>query len=195
MTTDEAIQKQMGRRIQTDTLPFYTLNAMTRVELASLFAAVGFTSGVEVGTYRGSFANLLCRVNRKLHLTCVDPWMPYDGRTQEREEYYYDMAMRRLSKRNVTIVRKTSLEAVRDVADQSLDFVFIDGNHAFDYAMMDIILWTPKVREEGIVAVHDYDARNGVDVMSAVNAYVHAHKIYPWYITTELMPTAYWVQR
>jgi hypothetical protein len=51
------------------------------------------------------------------------------------------------------------------------------------------------VKPGGIVAVHDYDVWEGGDVTLAVNAYTHAHRIDPWYVTQELTPTAYWVQK
>jgi hypothetical protein len=85
------------------------------------------------------------------------------------------------------------MEGVLDLSDRSVDFVYIDGDHAFDHAMMDIIKWAPKVKQGGIVAVHDYDIAEGADVSSAVNAYTHAHHVDPWYVTRELTPTAYWV--
>jgi hypothetical protein len=33
-----------------------------------------------------------------------------------------------------------------------------------------------------------------VEVVDAVNAYIHAKHIDPWYVTKEVEPTAYWVK-
>jgi hypothetical protein len=58
--------------------------------------------------------------------------------------------------------------------------------------MLDIILWSKKVRKNGIIACHDcYGGETGVE--KAVEAYTHSHHIDPWYVTKELQPTAYWV--
>ena len=35
-------------------------------------------------------------------------------------------------------------------------FVYIDGNHKFDFICPDIIYWSKKVKHGGIVAVHDF---------------------------------------
>jgi predicted O-methyltransferase YrrM len=176
-------------------LPFFARENVTRKDLAALFAELGFTEGLEVGTYLAEFACQLLSLNPKLHLTCVDPWMAYDNITQEREEKFYALAMRRLRGQNVTVIRKTSMEAVRDIKDKSLDFLHIDGNHAFDYVMPDLICWVPKVKPGGIILAHDYDAYFGTDVQMAVHAYTQAHHIDPWYITREIPMTAYWVQK
>jgi len=49
----------------------------------------------------------------------------------------------------------TSLEAARMYLDNSLDFVFIDANHAYAEVRADIAAWYPKIKETGIIAGHD----------------------------------------
>jgi len=199
MTTDEAIQRKFNFRRGNRNLPWYPNRLCSRNDLVDLFGALGFTNGVEVGTYKGHFALEICLAIPTLHLTCIDPWIAYGTgimhRSQKWEDRYYKLAERRVRGKNVTIVRKTSMEGVLEFADRSVDFVWIDGNHDFDFAMLDLIHWTAKVKPGGIVAVHDYDVWEGSDVTRAVNAYTNAHRINPWYVTQELTPTAYWVQK
>jgi hypothetical protein len=73
-----------------------------------------------------------------------------------------------------------------------LDFVFIDGDHRFDPCVQDLIRWTPKVRQGGMVLMHDYCAFSRAGVMKAVDAYTHCHRIDPWYITRDYAPTVFW---
>jgi hypothetical protein len=94
---------------------------------------------------------------------------------------------------NATIIEKFSAEAVLDFPDNSLDFVYIDGNHELPFVLWDIINWTPKVRSGGIVAGHDYyetvtkDSR--CHVIPAIMAYTRAYKIVPWFVIgTKAMP-------
>ena len=61
--------------------------------------------------------------------------------------------------------------------DKTLDFVFIDGDHTFNNVMLDILLWTPKVRKGGIISGHDYYSHKAGGVIPAVNAYCEANKI------------------
>jgi hypothetical protein len=163
--------------------------------LGELFAKAGYVKGAEIGVRRGKFTKILCDANPSLHMICVDPWMAYGFRYDEaKQESIYQECLANLKDYNVTLIRKTSMDALADVVDESLDFVYIDGNHFFDYVMEDIIHWSRKVRSGGIIACHDFHYGSNVDVVAAVEAYVKAYHIDPWYVTKENQPTAYWVK-
>ena len=55
-----------------------------------------------------------------------------------------------------------SLEAVKYFADNSLDFVFIDGSHDYESVKKDIQAWLPKVKSGGVLAGDDYATWPGV---------------------------------
>jgi predicted O-methyltransferase YrrM len=59
------------------------------------------------------------------------------------------------------------------VADNSLDFVYIDANHMKSQVVRDIQCWYPKVRRGGLVSGHDYDVKRGKykGVITAVNGF------------------------
>lgn len=198
MSTDRVIQMTFRFSGRNGCLPWFP-KVGNRNHLAKLFCDLGFTKGVEIGTNHGKFASVLCSENPNLHLTCVDPWMEYsDGvnyTSGRRQDLIYEEAVQTLSKFNVQIIRKTSMEAVREFSDQSIDFVNIDGNHMFDFAMMDIINWSSKVKPEGVICVHDYHPYGGMGIVCAVNSYTHCHHIDPWYVTREELATAYWVKK
>jgi hypothetical protein len=194
MTVDQYIQIKFNFTNRRRNLPFYPRRG-TRDDLPHLFWELEYSNGVEVGTLFGDFAEALCTANPKLHLTCVDPYMAYMGRTQAIEDAIYEKTAARLAPFNVTMLRKPSLEATASFPNRSLDFVYIDANHSFDFIIQDMIHWAAKVKRQGILAMHDYDSTQGADVFSAINAYTHAHHIDPWYVTRELTPTAFWVCR
>jgi len=104
----------------------------------------------------------------------------------------YAQAQRALEPYNATIMRAASLDAVGEFADGSLDFVYIDGDHRFDACVQDLIRWAPKVRNGGLVMLHDYCAFERAGVMPAVDAYTHSHRIDPWYVTRDNLPTVFW---
>jgi len=56
---------------------------------------------------------------------------------------------------NVEVMETTSAEAVKSFDDESLDFVFIDGDHRYVGVKQDIDLWFPKVKVGGILSGHD----------------------------------------
>lgn len=171
-------------------------------ELVSLFREVGFKFGVEVGTEQGKFAEEICKANPEVKLFCVDPWQSYarykDIRSQGKLDAYYEEAKTRLAPYNCQLVRKTSMDAVKAFTDELIDFVYIDGNHDFEYVVNDVIYWTKIVRPGGIVAGHDYrkEERNGsipFHVIQAVNAYTSSYHINPWFILNGKDKCASWM--
>ena len=89
------------------------------------------------------------------------------------------------------------MDAVKDFEPNSLDFVYIDGNHYFDYVVEDIIHWSKIVRPGGIVSGHDYrkDKNEKVPfhIIQATHAYTDAHKISPWFVLAR-GATWFWVK-
>lgn len=157
-----------------------------REELPELFQQLGFTTGVEIGVFRGGFTERLCMAGLKMY--AIDPWLPFKGagRSQQvlaNQEAQYEDTVKRLKRYDCEIIRKTSMEAVVDFADQSIDFVYIDGNHQFRYIAEDIFEWTKKVRRGGIVSGHDYfnthaGASNLIcHVKAIVDAYVDIYNL------------------
>ena len=116
--------------------------------------------GVEIGTEYGHNAkNILDILNIK-KLYCIDPYVDETAflHGKDRANDAYLNAKKLLSKYdNVEIIRKTSNEAVKDIPN-SVDFVYIDGNHEYEFVHDDLMYYFPKVRKGGIIGGHDFDA-------------------------------------
>jgi len=158
----------------------------SRNDLPDLFKRLGFKAGVEIGVYLGEYTEVLARSG--LQIYGVDPWKLYrdygNPRGQKRLDDQYKMATERLAQYpNVKIIRKSSMEALEDFKDGSIDFVYIDGNHLFRYVAEDLYEWSMKVRNGGIVSGHDYayywprSACGGCHVHQVVDAFVKAYHI------------------
>jgi predicted O-methyltransferase YrrM len=152
-----------------------------RIVLAEYFKDKGFTVGAEIGVASGYYSAILCQKNPKLKLYCIDPWLHYrDYKDFANKKTFETMEMKAkelLSHYNTIIMKSFSVDAVKAFVDESLDFVFIDGNHTYDYVKEDIEVWTPKVRKGGIVSGHDYykTKAGNVGVIKAVDEYVKEH--------------------
>ncbi len=166
---------------------------MGRDNLAELFAELNFTKGVEIGVERGEYSEVLCKANPKLHLYSVDPWRVsayepgIDGIDPEQAKFdqRFAEAKKRLAPYNCTIVRKTSMEALKNFADNSLDFVYIDGNHDFVNFTNDLHFWLKKIRPGGIVSGHDYTYFTYAKfnhVRRVVEAYFRCYRMIPYFI-------------
>jgi len=178
-----------------------------RVTLAKLFSELGYRKGAEIGTARGSYAITLCVNNPNLKLYCVDAWATYDGlndyKDQNQLDEYLAHAMRRLEPyKGVEIVYSKSMDAVKQFADGSLDFVYIDANHEFPYVAEDLFYWSKKVKSGGIVSGHDYlkiPRKDGlIQVREVVKAYTEAFNIKPWFVvdkcTEKRAGSFFWVK-
>jgi hypothetical protein len=168
---------------------------LKRSGMARLFNEMGFKTGAEVGVAEGKYSEILCKTIDKLKLYCVDPYIPYDKYKQKWPMESYVVAEQRLKEFDVTFLKQKSLEAVVSVPEESLDFVYIDGDHRFDYVMEDIIAWARRVRTGGIISGHDYYRWKNGGVIAAVEAYTNAHFITEWFITDERKPSFFWVKK
>lgn len=158
----------------------------SRDDLPEFFKELGFKRGVEIGTYFGEYNEVIAKSG--LEIYGIDPWRIYkdysNPRGQKRLDFQYESTKEKLSKYpNAHLIRKTSMEALEDFEDESLDFVYIDGNHHFKYVAEDIVEWTRKLKKGGIMSGHDYiytksqSVCGGCDVHFVVDAYVKAAQI------------------
>ncbi len=179
-----------------ETLPFTGWLDSTREHLAELFCELGYKVGAEVGVQKGVNALMILQKNPGLKLFCIDPWEPYGRMGQFRQDRNFKHTKDRLRPYNAIYIRKKSMDALADIPDSSLDFVYIDGLHDFDNVMMDIIGWSKKVRSGGIVSGHDYINLHGCGIIPAVNAYIQGHTIFQWFITRDYTPAPsfFWVK-
>ena len=146
-----------------------TLVGVGRKELYKIFADKGFTKGCEVGVRHGTNALVMLETIPNLELILVDPYIKYEYRNFKRRnkwKWHQDTmdkvranGLRFMSDKNVRWLMTTSELAAPCVPDESLDFVYIDGNHAYEFVAQDIILWGRKVRPGGIISGHDYGIR------------------------------------
>lgn len=181
----------------------------TKYELIRHFAALGFTKGAEIGVSKGHLSEAMFKTIPDLKLYCVDIWQPYKGNrwsaSQNRNDEYFKIAKERLSKYNAMLMKESSMDAVKKFEPESLDFVYIDSNHSFDYVMEDLINWSRVVKSGGIVSGDDYYKFRGAGVVEAVDAYTKAHGI-EFSLTDPLtykirdrngfeQPSFYWIKR
>jgi hypothetical protein len=169
----------------------------------------------EVGVYRGEYSRgLLARAPAELVL--VDAWrmpdkadlLPSDchidaaARIEETFAEYYPGGMAAAlaqaerevmetlaGEPGVRILKMSSREAAATFADNSLDFVYIDANHRFDFVLSDLIRWSQKVAAGGCIVLNDcYVSQVGalqfLSVMEAASQFMKLHDWAPLALNT-----------
>ncbi len=116
---------------------------------------------VEIGSYSGESSQVF--VEEVKFLYCIDPWRNgYDSEDEASEiqpmaeiEQIFDTRMKPYE--NYMKLKDTSVMASTTFDDESLDFVYIDGNHNIEAISNDIISWLPKIKPNGVIGGHDYN--------------------------------------
>jgi hypothetical protein len=196
-TTAAALNDYLIRRFQISPqrlrgpMPI-ELRDFHRNDLAQLFAELGFKRGAEIGVAEGNYSEVLLKANPECELLLVDPWHAYSDNPQNKTKEKHEYAYRKVEAMTARYLRPqmmvgTSMDIVKHIDLESLDFCYIDGNHLFDYVMQDLIEWSKRVRSGGVVSGDDYYALDqkrwvGGGVVEAVQAYTNAHRIPIWYL-------------
>lgn len=189
MNTLEYMSKKYGFDPNQVKLPVY-IETIGRNDLAMLFHELDFKSGAEIGVEQAKYMEVLCKENPQATIYGVDPWMAYHGYrdhlNQNDMDKLYQIAQDRMKPYpNCKFIRLFSQDAAMDFNYGALDFVYIDGNHEFEFVIHDIIWWSKRVRRGGIVAGHDFKrVKNDypMHVVYAVQAYTSAYNIRPWFV-------------
>ena len=129
---------------------------------------------VEIGCYAGESTELFLECKNVAKLICIDPWPEdyYSGKQLISAEARFDevtaaaVAKKRLVKR-----KDFSSVVLSDMIakGEKVDFIYIDGNHSYEFVRQDILLAKQVVKPGGIIAGHDYQYHKSPGVEKAVN--------------------------
>ena len=121
--------------------------------VASLIIANDCTRVVEIGGFRGyttrHIAEALCCLPHPTELTvCEIDWQRAADVSAALSEFQgAEFAAK--------VVVADSLAWIPTLADESVDFVWLDGNHEHAHVSQEILLLRPKLAPGGIIAGHD----------------------------------------
>lgn len=123
--------------------------------------------GAEVGVYEGFLTDQVLKYLKPKQYHLIDPYRVYDDTflakipQQEWDKLHLLVNQKYKDNPNVFFIRAPSLSAVLDFKDESLDWVYIDGDHTQDAVYKDIVAWFPKIKKGGFLSGHDF-MENGV---------------------------------
>lgn len=148
-------------------------------------------TGVEIGVFQGDFSAQILAIAEPKKLILLDPWLnradPGLAGSKYASGSFYDMGAiyaavqarfaDEISTGRVELLRAEAAALDRHVADATLDFVYIDGDHRYEAVRHDIDLAIRKLRSGGILALDDYHERGwwGDDVVAAIHDAIGRH--------------------
>ncbi len=116
---------------------------------------------VEIGSFRGVSTETLLLFAQRMY--AVDPW-------EGMESIHQQFLARTAPYPHLAVLRGRSTDVVDEIADRSLDLVYIDGAHDYASVRADLEAWRSKVKPGKWIAGHDYsDVIEGGAVIRAVD--------------------------
>lgn len=125
--------------------------SLHRETFTALVKEQGWTKGAELGVDKGILFGMLLKAVPDLTLIGVDL---FPDRYRSRKVFELASEYPRAS-----VYEMTTRDASEYVSDESLDFVFIDADHAKNSVAEDITYWQPKVKKGGWLGGHDYSEK------------------------------------
>jgi predicted O-methyltransferase YrrM len=134
----------------------------TIIGLLKQIASPGMQA-IEIGCWKGSITGAMCQIIKPVGgtLHCIDPW------AHEIENLVFDDIFNIFQNNmlelgltdTIKIYKESSLTAHNHFSDESIDFIFIDGLHMYNYFHNDLINFYPKLKKGGIISGHDCNVR------------------------------------
>jgi hypothetical protein len=206
MYRQESNLNEEGRHIMHPTLEYFirhrklaldettimpiVINRFTREDFASMLGKLHFNLGAELGTAEGIYSESLLTRNPDLTLYSIDPYASSEKNkwSPAKIKGYEDRAEIRLSPYSrCRRMKMFSHDASSFFSDNHLDFVYVDGNHHYEYALEDMRDWWRILKVGGIMAGHDWEDypfphSKYWNVKGAVNTFVEEKNIKPWFV-------------
>ena len=145
-------------------------NVRANITASGIFPLINqFTDpvyGIEIGIKEGMNSIALLEMCPNIEkLTGIDPFAPYVDLgyqwSVEEQDTIYNYMLKNVKLRNCehrfNHIRAKSLDVVDQFQDNSVHFVFIDGEHTADIVNAELDAYWPKLVVGGIMSGHDFD--------------------------------------
>ena len=122
----------------------------------------------EIGVWDGAFSQAILEETAPSELILIDPWdqlsdeAPADWTHKKHKDHAFMSGLRENVEKklghlpNVTIRQGFSADVLETFEDGYFDWVYIDGNHQYEFVMKDLEVARRKVRNGGIIAGDDF---------------------------------------
>lgn len=138
----------------------------------------------EIGVAEGYFSADILSWNISQTHYMVDRWacVPTAKGDSAQPQSWHEKNMKSAAERVVKycpramMMKGESIKMAKQVRDYSLNFLYIDGDHSYLGVTMDLLAWSGKVKNGGVIALHDYEMPQ-YGVKRAVQEFCKARKL------------------
>ena len=122
----------------------------------------------EIGVWTGEFSERILRRTRPKLLHLIDPWQfqpqyperyyggKIAGNQGDMDRVFDDLRTRFANEPRVVVHRGMSRDVLSTFANAYFDWVYIDGNHSYEFVINDLRLCLAKTKPGGVIAGDDY---------------------------------------
>jgi predicted O-methyltransferase YrrM len=133
---------------------------------------------VEIGAFEGVSTRLMCgAMPRDAHLYAVDPF-PSNRYGFCVQHAIFRREVGRSANGRVTLLRQFSHEAIASW-HETIDLLFLDGDHSFEGVTRDFGEWGRHVRPGGVILVHTSQPSPVKPVPTSCGPYRLVHEVVP----------------
>lgn len=118
-------------------------------------------NGVEIGVLDGETSAFFLNNFTNLMLYGIDPIIPDSMESSLIGSYDRIMELTKPHADRYKFIKNYSFMVADTFEDNSLDFVFIDGDHTYEAVKVDFEMYFPKVRHGGLIFMHDSRMNRG----------------------------------
>lgn len=189
------------------------LTSADRTQIISALRTSGIERIVELGVYKGEFAEFCWNTLSPKRHVLIDFWeydrygfelrdAPQNAEREEIFKVYFDGAPREVLRRayedvvarftdriGSEVIKEDIAIAADRFEDGSFDLIYLDGNHSYEYVLRDLHLWYPKLTPGGLFVCNDFfesplAAKQNLGVIPAYLTFAKRFQTFPLALST-----------
>jgi len=131
----------------------------------------------EIGVNRGNFSKSILKIVNPKKLYLIDPWKLPENQAEMVENYNKTLkrVKNEIESGQVILKKESSLDVLGKFEDNFFDWIYVDGDHRYEFVKKDLELCYSKVKKNGFITGDDYNHQGGPfkrEVAKAVDEFI-----------------------